>query len=110
MAGTILPLHRTLMCIDGEDRDIKPANVLISTAGSAKLADFGASQFKPGFEDGNRASDHRGGDDPMEKTDTGQESTLVGTPYFMSPEAISQKAAGRRSNVWSFGGFVLQSK
>ena len=47
-------------------------------------------------------------DQALAETNTAQASTLAGTPYFMSPEAISQQAAGRRSDVWSFGGFVLQ--
>jgi len=25
----------------------------------------------------------------------------------MSPESVAQKSAGRRADVWSFGGFVL---
>lgn len=78
-------------------RDIKPANVLVDASGTCKLADFGASQFKAGD----------GGEEGMQTTQADQSSTLAGTPYFMSPEAIQQKSAGRRSDVWSFGGFVL---
>jgi serine/threonine protein kinase len=47
-------------------RDIKAANVLISADGTAKLADFGASQIL----------------DTSEQTKT-VETSLAGTPYFM---------------------------
>jgi len=85
-------------------RDIKPDNVLINQSGVAKLADFGASAFKPGSGRGGGDEDEADG---CEATASDQSSTLAGTPYFMSPEAVAQKGAGQRSDVWSFGGFVL---
>ena len=72
-------------------RDIKPANVLITPNGIAKLADFGAAHFLE-----NSLGETSGGG-----------SSLAGTPYFMAPETIDQRNVGRRSDVWSFGGFVL---
>ena len=36
---------------------------------------------------------------------------MTGTPYFMAPEAIDSDTfgpCGRRSDVWSLGGFVFQ--
>jgi serine/threonine protein kinase len=65
----------------------------VSQSGVAKLADFGASQFKPGAE----------GEGELETTRGDQTNTLAGTPYFMSPESIRQKGAGRRSDIWSYG-------
>jgi serine/threonine protein kinase len=72
-------------------RDIKPANVLVTPDGVAKLADFGAAHFL---------------DNSLGQT-AGGGSSLAGTPYFMAPETIDQRNVGRRSDVWSFGGFVL---
>ena len=34
--------------------------------------------------------------------------TMRGTPYFMAPEVLQQDKFGRRSDVWSIGGVVLQ--
>ena len=33
---------------------------------------------------------------------------MRGTPYFMAPEVLSQDKFGRRSDVWSCGGVILQ--
>ena len=73
-----------------------------TTPGVAKLADFGASQFKPGY-------DASPGDATacLNTTRAEDANSLAGTPYFMSPEAVAQKSCGRRADVWSFGGFVL---
>jgi serine/threonine protein kinase len=61
--------------------------VLINQSGVAKLADFGASSFKPGYsgKDGDGDDD----DEEFQATAADQSSTLAGTPYFMSPEVNS---------------------
>ncbi|KAJ1454109.1 kinase-like domain-containing protein [Pelagophyceae sp. CCMP2097] len=73
-------------------RDIKCGNVLVDEGGVAKLADFGAS-FRLGAN-GTVTSDMK--------------LTMRGTPYFMAPEVLQADKFGRRSDVWSLGGVVLQ--
>lgn len=62
--------------------DVKPSNVLIDTAGTVKLADFGLARM---FADDNGA--------------TG----LMGTPRYMPPEQLAGCAAGVASDWYAFG-------
>ena len=66
-------------------RDVKPANVLVSTEGRIKLADFGLAKF-------------RGVD--AQATRTGG---VIGTIAYMSPEQASGGDIGPPSDVFSFG-------
>ncbi len=67
-------------------RDIKPANFMRAADGSVKVADFGLAKSAGG--------------NGREFTQAG---TVVGTPFYMSPEQCEARPLDHRSDVYSLG-------
>ena len=65
-------------------RDIKGANILLTTEGQVKIADFGLAQLAS----------------PDQLTKTG---TTLGTPAYRSPEQARWEKLDRRTDIWSLG-------
>ncbi len=69
-------------------RDIKPANILLETdSGRVKLTDFGLARVA----------------DDVRITADG---ALIGTPFFMAPEAIQGEPITPKSDLFSLGGVL----
>ena len=66
-------------------RDLKPENVLLAADGTPRLTDFGVARLER---------------DDSHLTRTG---AFVGSPAYMSPEALRGEALDARSDIWSFG-------
>jgi serine/threonine protein kinase len=69
-------------------RDIKPGNVMMTTDGQAKLADFGIAR--------------------IESSVMTQAGTLLGTPAYMSPEQLMAHTVDARSDIYSAGVLLYQ--
>eukprot|EP01094_Clydonella_sp_ATCC50884_P002136 TRINITY_DN11643_c0_g1_i1.p1 TRINITY_DN11643_c0_g1~~TRINITY_DN11643_c0_g1_i1.p1 ORF type:complete len:1085 (-),score=383.55 TRINITY_DN11643_c0_g1_i1:312-3566(-) len=68
-------------------RDIKGANILTTKGGTVKLADFGIA---------------------AEVSSTAENSSIMGTPYWMAPEIIELNGATTKSDIWSVGCTVIE--
>lgn len=69
-------------------RDIKPGNVLLDSNMNVKLGDFGLSRIL--------------GENSI------YAETSVGTPYYMSPEQISDSRYNEKSDIWSAGCLLFE--
>merc|ERR1711964_338103 len=65
-------------------RDLKPGNVLISTDGKVKLADFGAAY-------------------DLSKLTHTEKQTICGTPAFIAPEVVQKGKHTTKTDIWSLG-------
>jgi serine/threonine-protein kinase len=68
-------------------RDIKPENLIIEHTGNAKLMDFGIARPFRQPADGRQT----------------QPGTLIGTPYYVSPEQLQGKEADARADIYACG-------
>eukprot|EP00929_Paragymnodinium_shiwhaense_P121307 TRINITY_DN93487_c0_g1_i1.p1 TRINITY_DN93487_c0_g1~~TRINITY_DN93487_c0_g1_i1.p1 ORF type:complete len:466 (+),score=123.95 TRINITY_DN93487_c0_g1_i1:93-1490(+) len=64
-------------------RDLKTQNIFLMSSGQVKLGDFGIARILDATKD--------------------YAKTMVGTPYYLSPEIIQDRPYAFKSDVWSLG-------
>ncbi|GMI07020.1 hypothetical protein TrVE_jg286 [Triparma verrucosa] len=82
-ASVILGLQYLHSAVKTVHRDIKCGNILITSDGHVKLADFGVSASI-----GNTVAKRK---------------TVVGSPFWMAPEVIMENCYDGKADVWSLG-------
>mmetsp|Transcript_29500 Transcript_29500/g.29234 ORF Transcript_29500/g.29234 Transcript_29500/m.29234 type:complete len:221 (-) Transcript_29500:89-751(-) len=70
-------------------RDLKSANILISTNGTLKLTDFGSSR-------------------KFENSDLELTKSLKGSPYWMAPEVVLRRGHSYSADIWSLGCVLIE--
>lgn len=70
-------------------RDLKPANVLIAQDGTPRLTDFGIARM-------------------MSEAQVTGIGTLLGTPAYLSPEALDGEVVDSRTDIWAFGVMLFE--
>jgi NIMA (never in mitosis gene a)-related kinase len=69
-------------------RDLKPGNIFLNSGDNVKLGDFGLARVL--------------------KNSMDYAKTHVGTPYYMSPEQVTQARYNQKSDIWSLGCLIYE--
>jgi serine/threonine protein kinase len=69
-------------------RDLKPSNIRIDEQGIAKIMDFGIAK--------------------LESSNMTASGTIMGTPFYMSPEQVRGMRVDQRSDVFSLGAILYE--
>lgn len=81
-------------------RDLKPENVMLGEEHLIKVLDFGlAEHVSPRDGESTVTFD----ESTSELLFSGSDTTLTGTPGYMSPEQLDGAAVDARSDIWAFG-------
>ncbi len=89
VAEAIAELHRQLLL----HRDLKPGNVLVTEAGTAKVADFGlAKSIAEGAP----------------KLTVDETSAAIGTPVYMAPEQARGERATTSTDIYGLGAVLYE--
>ncbi len=75
-------------------RDLKSANVMITSEGRTKVLDFGVAR---------RLSSHDAHDITQSRDTLAADGVIAGTLAYMAPEILQGKPADQRSDIWAFG-------
>ena len=75
-------------------RDLKSANVMITSDGRAKILDFGLAK---------RSERAAPGDATCTLASITETEVVAGTPHYLAPEILRGKTSDERSDIWALG-------